>query len=118
MHSSTLKKVLPPTNCATTVFDVFASKQLFLSGTSSITESDTDGTSYQVYDDVDASSGAKSSYVVASRNSDGEVPQQQCVIESNDGESVGETSIGANTAVQIDLDVTGGDMTLGISGAG
>lgn len=60
----------------------------------------------------------KASYVVASRTAEGEVPQQQCVIESNDGESTGETTIGPATAVQVDLDVTGGDMTLGISGVG
>lgn len=73
---------------------------------------------YQVVDDVDAGSGVKSSYIVSSRTSEGEVPQRQCVIESNDGESVGETTIGAATAVQVDLDVTGGNMTLGISGVG
>lgn len=74
--------------------------------------------SYQVTDDVDAATGAKASYIVSSRMSEGEVPQQQCVIESNDGESAGETTIGAATAVQVDLDVTGNSMTLGISGTG
>jgi hypothetical protein len=69
-----------------------------------------------VADDADAATGAKASYIVFSRTSEGEVPQQQCVIESNDGESVGETTIGPATAVSIDLDVTGAGMTLGISG--
>lgn len=97
---------------------MFAAKDTFVSGTSAFTKSDIDVTSYQINDDVDAGSGVKSSYVVSSRTSEGEVPQQQCVIESNDGESAGETTIGAATAVQVDLDVTGGDMTLGISGTG
>jgi hypothetical protein len=79
---------------------------------------DVDALSYQVRDDVNAASGGKASYVVASRLSDGEVPQQQCVIESNGGESAGETNVGETTAIQIDLDVTGSDMTLGISGIG
>lgn len=95
-----------------------ASKDLFISGTSGVVELDVDASSYKVTDDVDTSTGAKASYVVSSRNSEGEVPQQQCVIESNDGDSVGETTIGATTAVQVDLDVSGGDMTLGISGVG
>jgi hypothetical protein len=80
-----------------------------------VIELDSDSAKYQVVDDVDAGSG-KASYVVASRGSEGEVPQQQCVIESNGGESTGETSIGSTTAVQVDLDVTGADMTLGITG--
>jgi hypothetical protein len=118
LHSCTWKKVRPPTKCATTVFDVFAAKQSFASGTGSFTESDVNAAAYEVTDDMDASSGAKASYIVSSRTADGEVPQQQCVIESNDGESTGLTSIGPATAVQVDLDVTGADMSLGISGAG
>lgn len=94
---------------------MFAAKDTFPSGTSAIVESNIDAGSYQIVDDVDAGSGVKASYVVSSRNADGEVPQQQCVIESNDGESTGETFIGEATAVQVDLDITGGDMTLGIS---
>lgn len=102
---------------ATTVFDVFAAKDTFVSGTSAFTKADLDAASYRVMDDVDAGSGVKSSYIVSSRTSEGETPQQQCVIESNDGESAGETTIGAATAVQVDLDVSGGSMTLGISGS-
>ena len=79
-------------------------------------EIDTDSIRYRVDDDIDPSTGGKASYAVASRNSEGEVPQQQCIIESNGGESAGETTIGPTTAVQVDLDVTGADMTLGISG--
>lgn len=68
-------------------------------------------------DDVDAGSGVKASYIVSTYNpAEGEVPQQQCVIESNNGESAGETTIGPTLAAQVDLDVSGGDMTLGISG--
>lgn len=95
---------------------MFASKQLFTSGSSSVSESLIDAASYQITDDVDTGSGVKASYIISSRTADGEVPQQQGVIESNDGESAGEMTIGPATAVQVDLDVTGGDMTLGISG--
>lgn len=95
-----------------------ASKDLFASGTSGVVEFDVDASSYKVTDDMDTSTGAKASYIVSSRMSDGETPQQQCVIESNDGDSVGETTIGATTAVQVDLDITGAGMTLGISGVG
>lgn len=116
MHSCTWKKVPPLTSCATTVFDVAAAKDTFLSGSSAVIEMDTDSTSYQIADDVDAATSGKSSYVVASRQSEGEVPQQQCVIESNGGESIGETNLGPTTAVQVDLDVTGATMTLGITG--
>lgn len=116
MLSCTWKKVPHPTSCATTVFDVAVSKHAFTSGSSALIEIDNDSTVYQVTDDVDAS-GGKASYVVASRASEGEVPQQQCVIESNGGESAGETTLGPATAVQVDLDVTGADMTMGITGA-
>lgn len=101
-----------------TVFDVAALKDILSVGTSGLVEFHVDVSSYRVADDVNAATGAKASYVVSSRMSEGEVPQQQCVIESNDGESAGETTIGAATAVQVDLDVTGSDMTLGISGVG
>ena len=97
---------------------MFAAKDTFVVGTSAFTKSDLDGlASYRVSDDVDAGSGVKASYVVSSYNpGEGEVPQQQCVIESNNGESSGETTVGGTLAVQVDLDVSGGDMTLGISG--
>lgn len=86
-------------------------------GTSAFTKSDIDVASYRVADDVDAASNVKASYVVSTYNpAEGEVPQQQCVIESNGGESAGETTVGATVAAQVDLDVSGGDMTLGISG--
>ena len=77
-----------------------------------------DATTYQVTDDVDAASGTKTSYVVSSRTADGEAPQRQCVIESNDGESSGQTSIGGATAVQVALNVSGADASIGISGQG
>lgn len=88
-----------------------------MSGTSTSTKSDLDVTTYQVVDEINTASG-KASYVIASRTADGETPQQQCVIESNDGESVGETTLGPATAVQVDLDILGGDITLSISGVG
>jgi hypothetical protein len=118
LRSCTLRKVRLPTSCATTVFDVFAAKQAFVSGTSSSTESDVDATVYQVTDDVDAASGAKVSYVVSSRTADGETPQRQCAIDSNSGESSGQTALGPTTAVQVALSVTGADASAGISGSG
>lgn len=105
-------------SCATTVFDIAALKDMLIAGTSGLVEFDVDVSSYRVADDMDAATGAKASYIVSSRMSEGEVPQQQSVIESNDGESAGETTIGAATAVQVDLDVTGNSMVLGISGTG
>lgn len=119
MRLCTSKKVHRPTSCATTAFDVFVLKDVLVSGTSAFTKSDVDVISYRVTDDIDAASSVKASYVVATYNpAEGEVPQQQCVVESNGGESVGETTVGAAKAVQVDLDITGGDMTLGISGIG
>ena len=118
MRSYTLKKVLHRTSCATTVFDVFAAKQLFASGTGSTNESDVDASSYQVICDMDAASGAVATCTISSRTADGEAPQQQCVIQSSDGENAGQTAIGPTSAVQVAVSVTGADMTLGISGMG
>lgn len=98
---------------------MFAAKQLFGSGTSSLNESDVDATTaYQVIDDIDAAAGTKVSFVVSSRSADGGTLEQQCVIESNGGECTGQASIGPSAAVQIDMDVTGGDASVGISGQG
>lgn len=98
---------------------MFAAKQVYATGSSPVIEADVDApVAYQIIDDVDAASGTKVSYVVSSRSVDGGALQQQCVIESNDGESAGQAVIGPAAAVQVDIDVTGADASFGVSGSG
>jgi hypothetical protein len=98
---------------------VFAAKQTYEAGLSAVNLSAVSATSYLVSDEVDAASGTIVSYTVATWTADGEAPQQQCVIGSNDGESSGQTSVNTEAiGVQINVNVTGADATLGISGIG
>lgn len=71
---------------------------------------------YKVGTDVTETADAVVTTTVSSRTADGEVPQQQCVIESQGGGDVGEAAIAPGIEVTTSTAVSGADTDVAVMG--
>lgn len=71
---------------------------------------------YVVQSEIDETSNVVVNAVLSSSTAEGEVPQQQCVIETQGGGEFGETVINSGISVQTQISVTGATATGGIAG--
>lgn len=73
-------------------------------------------TDYKVGTDVTETTDAVVTTTVSSRTADGEVPQQQCVIESQGGGDIGEAAVAPGIEVTTSTAVSGADTDVGVTG--
>lgn len=72
--------------------------------------------SYELSDNITETVDSVVRTTVFNETAEGEVPQQQCVLESNGGEDVGTTFINPGQHVFARVQVTGADTDVGLSG--
>lgn len=89
---------------------------MFDSGGSATATMAGDAGEYMIESDVDEAAGMVVRSVISSSTAEGEVPQQQCVIESQGGGELGQAIIGPANSVTVDVSVTVADSTFGIVG--
>lgn len=73
-------------------------------------------TSYAVSDDITETVDSIVTTTVFNETAEGEVPQQQCVLESNGGEEIGTTTVNPGQHVFVRVQVAGADTDVGLSG--
>lgn len=73
-------------------------------------------TSYEVSDSITETADSVVTATVFNETAEGEVPQQQCVIESRGGEDVGTTTVNPGQHVFVRVQVAGADTDVGLSG--
>lgn len=71
---------------------------------------------YAVQSDVDETASIVVTSTISRSTADGEVPQQQCVVESQGGGDQGQTVIDSGISIQVNTSVSGADATAGITG--
>lgn len=93
-------------------------KQARVAGTSESTSHPilNSATSYLVQSEVDEVASSVTTSVISTSTAEGEVPQQQCVTESQGGGEVGQTVINPSIEVTVATSVSGADSTFGIDG--
>lgn len=89
---------------------------MFDSGGSATATMVGDAAEYMIESDVDEAASMVMRSVISSSAAEGEVPQQQCVIESQGGGDFGQAIIGPANSVTVDVSVTVADSTFGIVG--
>lgn len=91
-------------------------KDSIASGASLSQTREVSSSSYAVQSDVDETASVVVTTRVLSSGSEGEVPQQQCVIETQGGGVVGEAIINPGIEVTVETSVSGADAVAGITG--
>lgn len=81
-----------------------------------ISLSDEAPTEYKVGTDVAEAASVIVTTTVSSRTAEGEVPQQQCVIESQGGGDIGESAVNPGIEVTTSTAVSGEDTDVGVGG--
>lgn len=106
-------------SCSTTIFEVYVPKQMVVSGgtvAAAINLSAEAPTAYKVGTDVTETASTVVTTTVLSRTAEGEVPQQQCVIESQGGGDIGESAVAPGIEVTTSTVVSGADTDVGVGG--
>lgn len=105
---------------STTIFEVFLPKSSLDVGTSlalSASLTNEAPTTYYVGSDITEASSAVVTATIKSSTSDGDLPQQQCVIESRGGGDVGQTVIPPGVQVQVNVATSGAAVDAGFTGS-
>lgn len=94
-------------------------KQTLANGTDIIVAEDlvaSPPTSYEVSDSITETASSVVTTTVFNETTEGETPQQQCVIESNGGDDTGTTIVNPGQHVFVRVQVTGANTDVGLSG--
>lgn len=98
---------------------MFVPKQTLVDGTTTesvINVSPEAPTAYKVGTDVTETADSIVTTTVSTRTAEGEVPQQQCVIESQGGGDIGEAAVAPGIEVTTSTAVSGADTDVGVGG--